>query len=99
LGGGLYALVYGIVPIDAIHWLRSGDIVFMTLIGGSGNFFGPLLGAALYIWLSETVSVFWHRWPMILGIVFALVVLFLRGGIVEILSRLAVLARRQETAP
>jgi branched-chain amino acid transport system permease protein len=99
LGGGLYALVYGIVPIDAIRWLRSGDIVFMTLIGGSGNFFGPLLGAALYIWLSETVSVFWHRWPMILGIVFALVVLFLRGGIVEILSRLAVLARRQETAP
>ena len=98
LGGGLYGLVYGIVPIDGIHWLRSGDIVFMTLIGGSGNFFGPLLGAAFYIWLSETVSLFWHRWPMILGIVFALVVLFLRGGIVEIITRVAVLMRRRELA-
>jgi branched-chain amino acid transport system permease protein len=86
-GGAVYSLLYGIVPIDAIHWLRSGDIVFMTLIGGSGNFFGPIIGAAFYIWLSETVSVVWNRWPMILGIVFALVVLFLRGGVVELVRR------------
>jgi len=98
LAGALYGLVYGIVPIDSIHWLRSGDIVFMTLIGGSGNFFGPVIGAAFYIWLSETVSLFWDRWPMILGIVFALVVLFLRGGIVEILTRLAGLAKRRAAA-
>jgi branched-chain amino acid transport system permease protein len=87
--GGLYAMVYGIVPVDAIHWLRSGDIVFMTLIGGSGNFFGPLLGAAFYVWLSETLSLFWHRWPLLLGVAFALVVLYLRGGIVEIIGRIA----------
>src|SRR3546814_17030019 len=67
LAGALYGLVYGIVPIDSIYWLRSGDIVFMTLIGGSGNFFGPIIGAAFFIWLSETVSLFWHRWPLILG--------------------------------
>src|SRR3546814_13306907 len=46
LAGALYGLVYGIVPIDSIYWLRSGDIVFMQLIGGSGNFFGPIIGAA-----------------------------------------------------
>jgi branched-chain amino acid transport system permease protein len=85
--GALYSLLYGIVPIDAIHWLRSGDIVFMTLIGGSGHFFGPIIGAAFFIWLSETVSVVWDRWPMILGVVFALVVLFLRGGVVELIRR------------
>lgn len=83
-GGALYSMLFGIVPVDAIHWLRSGDIVFMTLIGGSGNFFGPIIGAAFYIWLSETVSLFWDRWPLILGLVFVIVVLFLRGGIVEI---------------
>jgi branched-chain amino acid transport system permease protein len=99
LAGALYGLVYGIVPIDAIHWLRSGDVVFMTLIGGSGNFFGPLIGAVLFIWLSETVSLFWDRWPMILGVVFALVVLFLRGGVVEIVERVAaVIARRRAKA-
>jgi branched-chain amino acid transport system permease protein len=85
--GALYSLLYGIVPIDAIHWLRSGDIVFMTLIGGSGHFFGPIIGAAFFIWLSETVSVVWDRWPMILGVVFAVVVLFLRGGVVELIRR------------
>jgi branched-chain amino acid transport system permease protein len=73
------------VPIDAIGWLRSGDIVFMTLIGGSGYFFGPIIGAVFFIWLSETVSLFWNRWPLILGVVFALVVLFLRGGIAELI--------------
>jgi branched-chain amino acid transport system permease protein len=96
--GGLYALVYGIVPVDAIHWLRSGDIVFMTLIGGSGSFFGPALGAAFFIWLSETVSLFWSRWPMILGVVFALVVLYLRGGIVEAIGRVASAAAARRRA-
>jgi branched-chain amino acid transport system permease protein len=90
--GAVYSMLYGIVPIDAIHWLRSGDIVFMTLIGGSGHFFGPIIGAAFFIWLSETVSVVWDRWPMILGVVFALVVLFLRGGVVELLRRAHALA-------
>lgn len=98
LAGALYAMLYGIVPVDAIHWLRSGDIVFMTLIGGSGNFFGPVIGAAFFIWLSETVSLFWNRWPLILGVVFALVVLFLRGGVVEIIARIAGLARRRKIA-
>jgi branched-chain amino acid transport system permease protein len=96
--GGLYALVYGIVPIDAIHWLRSGDIVFMTLIGGSNNFFGPVIGAAFYIWLSETVALVWDRWPLILGVVFVLVVLFLRGGIVEVIGRAAGYTKRRAKA-
>src|SRR3546814_5216177 len=47
----------------------------------------PIFGAAFFIWLSETVSLFWHRWPLILGVVFAFVVLFLRGGIVELIRR------------
>lgn len=82
LAGSVFAFVYEIVPIDKIHWLFSGDLVFMTLIGGSGNFIGPVIGAAFYTWLQETVSLFWNRWPMVLGIVFALVVLFFRTGVV-----------------
>lgn len=82
LAGSVFAFVYEIVPIDKIHWLYSGDLVFMTLIGGSGNFIGPVIGAAFYTWLQETVSLFWNRWPMALGIVFALVVLFFRTGMV-----------------
>jgi branched-chain amino acid transport system permease protein len=97
LAGGVYAFLFQYVPIDAIHWLTSGDIVFMTLIGGSGSFFGPLLGAAFFIWLRETVSIFWDRWPLIVGVTFALVVLYLRGGLVDIIRYLfgRLMARRQ----
>lgn len=89
LAGAIFAFVFGIVPIDKIDWRFSGDIVFMTLIGGSGSFIGPVIGAAFYTWLQETVSHYWDRWPMILGIVFALVVLFFRTGIAGMAEALA----------
>jgi branched-chain amino acid transport system permease protein len=88
LAGTVYALVYEIVPIDQIHWLKSGDIIFMLLFGGSGNFFGPLIGATAYIWMSETFSVIWARWPLLMGVVFMLVVLYLRGGMVELIEKI-----------
>ena len=85
--GAIYAMLYGIVPVDQIHWLKSGDIVFMTLLGGTGNFFGPIIGAVAYIWMSETFSLFWNRWPLLMGVVFVIVVLYLRGGMVELIGR------------
>jgi branched-chain amino acid transport system permease protein len=88
LAGVLYSMMFGIVPLESISWIISGDIVFMVLIGGIGNLYGPLLGAAAFKWLSETVSVVWERWPLILGVALVLVVLFLRGGLVEALARL-----------
>lgn len=87
LAGTVYALLYSIVPIDQIHWLKSGDFIFMLLFGGAGNFFGPLIGAAAYIWMSETFSVMWARWPLLLGLIFMFVVLFLRGGVVELIEK------------
>lgn len=86
--GVLYAMMYGIVPIETIFWITSGDIVFMVLIGGIGNLYGPLVGAVVLRWLSETLSVVWHRWPLLSGLFLIIVVLFLRGGCVEILERL-----------
>lgn len=85
--GTLYALLYNIVPIDQIHWLKSGDFIFMLLFGGSGNFFGPLIGATAYIWMSETFSIVWARWPLLMGAIFMVIVLFLRGGVVELIER------------
>ncbi len=86
--GVLYSMMFGIVPLESISWIISGDIVFMVLIGGIGNLYGPLLGAAAFKWLSEAISVVWERWPLILGVALVLVVLFLRGGLVEAFTRL-----------
>ncbi len=99
LAGTVYAMLYGIVPIDQIHWLKSGDFIFMTLLGGTGNFFGPIIGAVGYIWMSETFSLFWARWPLIMGIVFVVVIVYLRGGIVELIGKVYGSIQRAQEAP
>jgi branched-chain amino acid transport system permease protein len=98
LAGALFAFVFEFVPIDKIHWSFSGDIVFMTVVGGTGSFIGPALGAALYTWLQETVSVFWSRWPMAVGIAFLIVLRFGPGGIVSAVPALTGRLRSESDA-
>ena len=83
LAGVLYAMLFGIVPLEAISFVFSGNVVFATLIGGSGSLYGPVIGSFVFIWLSESMSTVWARWPLLLGVAFVIVVLFLRGGVVE----------------
>ena len=87
LAGVLYAMLFGIVPLEAISFVFSGNVVFATLIGGSGSLYGPIIGSVVFIWLSESVSLVWERWPLLLGVAFVIVVLFFRGGVVEAWSR------------
>lgn len=87
LAGVLYAMLFGIVPLEAIGFVFSGNVVFATLIGGSGSLYGPIIGSFVFIWLSESVSVIWARWPLLLGLAFVIVVLFFRGGVVEAWAR------------
>jgi branched-chain amino acid transport system permease protein len=88
MAGVLYAMLFGIVPLEAISFVFSGNVVFATLIGGSGSLYGPIIGSFVFIWLSESVSTLWARWPLLLGVAFVVVVLFFRGGVVEVWSRL-----------
>ena len=88
LAGVLYAMLFGIVPLEAISFVTSGNVVFATLIGGSGSLYGPIIGSFVFIWLSESMSVVWERWPLLLGVAFVIVVLFFRGGVVEAWTRL-----------
>ena len=88
LAGVLYAMLFGIVPLEAIGFVTSGNVVFATLIGGTGSLYGPIIGSFVFIWLSEAMSVVWARWPLLLGVAFVIVVLFFRGGVVEAWSRI-----------
>ena len=88
LAGVLYAMLFGIVPLEAIGFVFSGNVVFATLIGGSGSLYGPVIGSFVFIWLSESVAAVWARWPLLLGVAFVVVVLFFRGGVVEAWTRL-----------
>ena len=68
-------------------WTRSGELIFMVVLGGAGSLFGPVLGAAAFILLEELLSSYWLYWQLIFGILLILVVLFARGGIYGLLGR------------
>lgn len=81
LAGTLYVLFMNFAHISNVAFDTSGNIVMMELIGGIGTLFGPILGAFLVVIASEKASALWARWPLILGIIFVLFVLFARGGV------------------
>ncbi len=102
--GGLLGLMQGFMPPDAFMFATSGEIVMQTAIGGAGTLFGPLLGAAVWLYLSDffqTTLNLGATWRLILGIVFVLLVVFLRHGLVGAISDVYRWIRRgkQEAQP
>ena len=93
--GGLLGLMQGFMPPDAFMFDTSGQLVMQTAIGGAGTLFGPLVGAAVWLYLSDFFQTTLHlgaTWKLVLGVVFVLLVVFLRRGIVGGLISLWALA-------
>ncbi|MCK9514844.1 MAG: branched-chain amino acid ABC transporter ATP-binding protein/permease [Ottowia sp.] len=85
--GGLLGMVQGFMPPDAFMFETSGEIIMMTAIGGIGTLFGPVLGAATWLLLSDlfqTTLQLGASWKLLLGIIFVLLVIFLRRGLVGV---------------
>ncbi len=83
--GGLLGLMQGFMPPDAFTFATSGQLVMQTAIGGTGTLFGPLVGAAVWLYLSDffqTTLNLGATWKLVLGIVFVLLVVFLRRGLI-----------------
>jgi branched-chain amino acid transport system permease protein len=83
--GGLLGIMQGFMPPDAFTFDTSGQLVMQTAIGGAGTLFGPLIGATVWLYLSDFLQTSLHlgaTWKLVLGIVFVLLVCFLRRGIV-----------------
>lgn len=81
LAGGLSALHLAIVPLDTLHYHTSGLVVMMTLLGGMGSFFGPFVGALVFLVLEDVLSLWTAHWQLFVGALFILFVLFLPRGI------------------
>ena len=81
LAGALSAVHLSFVPIESLYWTTSGEVVIMTLLGGQGTFFGPFVGAAVFLLLQDLLSVFTEHWELFLGAVFMAFVLYLPRGI------------------
>lgn len=81
LAGGLYALLLNFVPVSTLYWPTSGEVVMMSVIGGTGTLFGPMAGAMFVVLLRDTVTTYTRLWGLVMGAVFMLAVLAFRQGI------------------
>lgn len=81
LAGALRALHLSIVPIDSLHYLQSGQAVMMCLLGGMGTFFGPFVGAAVFLYLEDATTAVTTHWMAVVGTVFMVFVLFFPKGL------------------
>jgi branched-chain amino acid transport system permease protein len=80
LAGSFYALHFQFVSVGAISVDMTTTVLLITFIGGTGTFWGPILGACVYIYLQDLLSDITDRWPLIMGLIFILMVLFIPGG-------------------
>ncbi len=99
--GGLLGVMQGFMPPDAFMFDTSGQLVMQTAIGGAGTLFGPLVGATVWLYLSDFFQNTLHlgaTWKLVLGIVFVLLVCFLRRGIVGAIVDLYGLAAGRKAA-
>jgi branched-chain amino acid transport system permease protein len=81
LGGTMSALHLTFVPLDVLHYHTSGMIVMMTLLGGARSFFGPFVGALVFLLIEDVFSLWTSHWQIIVGSIFVVFVLFLPRGI------------------
>ena len=82
LAGSVKALVFQLASLTDVHWTMSGEVVLMTLLGGLGTVFGPVLGAFVIIALENYLAEFGFWMTIVQGVVFVICVLAFRRGIV-----------------
>jgi branched-chain amino acid transport system permease protein len=81
LAGALLANQTEYLTPDFMHWTRSGEIMFMVILGGMGTLFGPVIGAVVLLLLEDVLSALTAHWQIILGPILILVVLFAKRGL------------------
>ncbi|HEY4174728.1 MAG TPA: branched-chain amino acid ABC transporter permease [Rhodopila sp.] len=87
LAGAMYALLNNFADPMGLHYSLSGEIVIMAVMGGMRAFWGPLVGAAVFVVLQDYISSMTVNWMSFVGLIFVLVVLFFPRGILGVLQR------------
>jgi branched-chain amino acid transport system permease protein len=98
IAGGLLGVLQGYMPPDAFTFDTSGQLVVQTVIGGSASLFGPLLGALVWLHLRDFLQAdlgLGAAWKLVLGLVFVLLVRFLRRGLIGGLRDLVTWLRKR----
>lgn len=95
LAGGMKSIVFSVATLNDVYWSMSGEAVLMTLLGGVGSFFGPILGAVTIVTLQYQLAAYGAWITVVQGALFVLCVMMLRGGLVGLFGSLRRLVRRR----
>ncbi len=88
LAGAMNSLVFQLASLTDVHWTMSGDVLLMTLLGGLGTVFGPVVGAFIVVAMQNYLAPF-GQWVLVIqGFIFVICVLLFRRGVVGELARL-----------
>lgn len=87
ISGSLFALFQDFVATSSIDLGMSTQVLFMAFLGGTGSFFGPILGAAIYVYFTDWVSSLTDRWEFILGVLFIMLVLYFHRGFIGLIPK------------
>jgi branched-chain amino acid transport system permease protein len=88
LAGATKAIVFQLASLTDVYWTMSGEVVLMTLLGGMGTVFGPLIGAAAIVTMQNYFAGFGAWVTVLQGVIFVISVLLFREGIIGVLARL-----------
>ena len=81
VGGAILGFRVGLADPELVYWTQSGQLVFMAVLGGISNFFGPIIGALAYTVLHDQLQSLTQYWRFVLGAILALIVIAFPSGI------------------
>ena len=86
VAGGTKSLVFGIATLTDVHWSMSGEVVLMSLLGGLGTIFGPVVGALIVTAMENYLAQFGAWVTVTQGVIFVLCVLLFRKGVIGLIA-------------
>ena len=88
LAGGLYCFLTGSAFADSLDWVKSGDVVIATLLGGGMvSFYGPIVGTIIFLVAKELISAFWDHWALLYGLSFVIIILAFPTGLLGMFKK------------
>jgi len=88
VGGAILGFRVGLADPELVYWTQSGQLVFMAVLGGFSNFFGPIVGALTYTLLQDQLQSLTQYWRFVLGAILALIVIAFPSGIAGLVAGL-----------
>ena len=88
MAGGTKALVFQLASLTDVHWTMSGEVVLMTLVGGLGTLFGPVIGAAVIVTMQNYLAQLGSWVTVVQGLVFVVCVMLFRKGVIGEIANL-----------